>query len=123
MVFTAFDRALEEFEIKQTGIYALAEGYYKNLLTGLESTSYPHSMTKLGNGMARYVKQTLSNKAIEEHCTRLGVTTSNYLLTVFLEVLKRIPREDKVLITAVSSGREHAAMQDIQGFFVKKCAF
>ena len=31
--FTAFDRAVEEFEIKQTSIYALAEGYYKNLLT------------------------------------------------------------------------------------------
>ena len=117
--FTAFDRALEEQEIKQSEAYLQAEKYYKELLTGLESTSYPHSKTGLGNGKAGHVRSTLDRKAVEKHCSRLGVTAGSYLLTVFMEVLKRITRDDRVLITTVNSGREHAAMQDIQGFFVK----
>ena len=117
--FTAFDRAIEEQKIKQSVAYSQAESYYRNLLAGLESTSYPHSTLGLGNGKAGYVSQALCKAAIEEHCSQLGVTMGNYLLTVFMEVIKRITREEKVLITTISSGREHAAMQDIQGFFVK----
>ena len=117
--FAAFDRAIEEQEIKVSEVYIQARDYYNELLAGLDSTSYPHSISDLGKGKAGYVRRTLGKSAIEEHCSRLGVTASNYLLTVFMEVLKRITREDKVLITTVSSGREHAAMQDIQGFFVK----
>lgn len=117
--FTAFDRALEEQEIKQSDTYSQAKDYYNGLLAGLESTSYPHSTSGLGSGKAGRVRQSLCKTAIEEHCARLGVTASSYLLTVFMEVLKRITREEKVLITTVNSGREHAAMQDIQGFFAK----
>lgn len=117
--FTAYDRALEEQDIKKSEAYDQAKEYYTNLLSGLSGTVYPHSVKGLGEGKVRYVRDILDKTAIKEHCTHLGITAANYLLSVFMEVLRRITREDNVLITAINSGREHFAMQNIQGFFVK----
>lgn len=117
--YTFFDYALESKKYVASESFQQDKLYFQNLLQGLESTVYPHSQNVAGAGKCRQVSLNCPKKNVESACTKLGVTSNSYLLCVLMEVVRRMTREERVLLTSISNGRGYGCLQKLQGFFVK----
>ena len=116
--FSAFDYSLYEQNMASSSQYQKAEGYFDELLQGPELAVYPRSMkdTTAGN---QELKISLARKDIAEWCRQNGVTESNFMLTVLLQVLHRTTREEQLYITTIDNGRSEMNLLDCVGMFVK----
>ena len=116
--FSAFDYSLYEQNMTSSSQYQKAEGYFDELLQGPELAVYPRSMkdTTAGN---QELKISFARKDIVEWCRQNGVTESNFLLTVLLQVLHRTTREEQLYITTIDNGRSELNLLDCIGMFVK----
>ena len=65
------------------------------------------------------VTRELASAPILAFCKDHGVSPSDYLLTAFMELLKRIGRSEDVLINFVSAGRTDPSVAGTIGMFVK----
>ena len=65
------------------------------------------------------VSRTLTAAPILVFCKDNGISPSDYLLTAFTELLKRIGRNEDVLINFVSAGRTDPSVAGTIGMFVK----
>ena len=118
--YTAFDRTLDEQGITTTERFAEAETYFDQLLTDATPTVYPKSITPDNNEPGCHSTYlTFPKHEIQSYCHKNGLTENNFFMTVFLQVLHRVTREKRVLISTINNGRDNAQMQDIMGMFVK----
>ena len=120
--YTAFDFALDEQARMRTDEYTAAQTYFDTLLGEVETTHYPDTpRDEMPTEPGKNSELTISveGTAIKAFCRQHAVTTSNYFLTMFLQVLHRTTREENILITTVNSGRSDSRMLNIVGMFVK----
>ena len=118
--YTAFDHALDQKSIVTTEKFAEAEAYFDQLLTDAVPTIYPKSVTPENNEAGtNSLYLTFHKGEIQSYCSKHGFTENNFFMTAFLQVLHRITREKRVLISTINNGREANEMQEIMGMFVK----
>lgn len=117
--FTAFDRSIVEQNFWQSEQVEEAEKYYDSLLSGKEVTVYPHSNDHVGKVERKVLNTYLPADEIGSYCRQHNLTENSYYLTLFMQALHRITREEEVLITTIHHGRTDMRMADTFGMFVK----
>ena len=116
--YTIFDFALTEEKILNDEVkVSAAQTYFDNLIGEAEATSLPAFGT--ADSDVSMTKINLPRPQIQDFCRKNGLTESSYLLTCFCQVLHRLTREEKLLLTMVSSGRNDGKTADCIGMFVK----
>ena len=119
--YTAFDRALDEQTLMQSEQYQEAERYFDGLLEDVEMTVYPHSARPDGAeaGNNAYIRVNVDKKQVDDYSRERSVTASSFFLTVVMQVLHRLTREERMAITTICNGRDDLRMHTIMGMFVK----
>lgn len=119
--YTAYDRALDEQEMRKMPIYEKAERYFEQLMTqGFEVASYPFSSQPKASPMGTLrTKATLPGQTIKEFCRTHAVTESSLFLTATSHTLHRILREEDLMLASITNGRVTPEMHDIIGMFVQ----
>ena len=117
--FTALDNAVEQKRLSGSKKYAEAEQYFDKLLTGTETTVYPHSINEGKNIGKRVMTLNIPGGKINAFCQKEGITPSNYFLSAFSLVLHRAAHEDSVFLVTVNNGRDDLRLTDTVGMFVK----
>ena len=118
-VFSAYDYALGYQEWKESAAYRDAEAYFNGLVKGAESLLYPVSSGADGCSGSKTVSAVLPKESIQRLCRDQGITVNSFFITALTQVLGRITREEKLLITTISNGRAAAKMADTMGMFVQ----
>lgn len=117
--YSAYERALEEHTFWNSDACHKSEAYFDATLTGIDATVYPHSSKETGEPVRQLVETSIPCSEIEDFCRRNEVTESNYFLTMLMQVLHRVTREEDVLITTIHHGRTDLRMLNAMGMFVK----
>lgn len=118
--YTAFDFALDDISLKDNAIYAEAEKHIDSIIGDGEACVYPHSVkTDTTSAGSAFCTLKVNAAEINDYCRKKGLTTNNYFMTAFMQVLHRVTRDENVVITTVNNGRNHLETQDIVGMFVK----
>ena len=119
--YTAFDAALDERDYLESETLAEDDKWFARYLEGAESTSVSTSAEGADGkpGELGRVRTRIPSDAIAARTRDLGVTASDWLLTSFTELLKRVGREEDVLINFVTAGRSDPEVQETVGMFVK----
>ena len=118
---SALDAAKNERDYLASPQLAADDAWFERYLDGLESTRIETSTTGLGSrvGEAGRVRRRIPQAAIKARFAGLGVTPSDWFLTAFTELLRRVGRNDDVLINFVTAGRTDPDTADATGMFVK----
>ena len=118
--YTAFDRALDEQEMRESDMYAAAEKYFDTLLESFEIASYPASrQPDKTEACPEVVSAVVSGSVVNNFCSAYGVTANSFFMTVATQVLHRLLREDDLMISTISTGRYTTEMHSTIGFFVQ----
>lgn len=119
--YTAYDYALEEREYLESEQLAADDEWFDRYLAGTTSTVFPDSASghEATPGKAASQEILVDSSQVLACCARQGVTANDYFLTVLTELLYRIVREDKILISTVTSGRGRAETSQSVGMFVR----
>lgn len=117
--YSAFDRALDESKFWNSDKCAEAEKYFEKKLPGVDSTVYPRSNNGTGDAIRQKLELDIPCAEIEEFCRTHQVTESNYFLTMLMQVLHRVTREEDVLVSTIHHGRTDMRMMETMGMFVK----
>ncbi|MCQ2378208.1 MAG: amino acid adenylation domain-containing protein [Victivallaceae bacterium] len=119
--YTAFDAALDEADYLESELPEADDQWFVRYLDGVESTKIETSASGADGapGEARRIRLKLPGNTIDAACRKFGVTASDWFLTAFTELLKRIGRDEKVLINFVTAGRADPDLQNTIGMFVK----
>ena len=119
--YTAFDAALDERDYLESETLDEDDKWFARYLDGATSTSLSTSSEGANGkpGEAGRVSVRIPSAAIGARSRELGVTASDWFLTVFTELLKRTGREEDVLINFVTAGRSDPEVQETVGMFVK----
>ncbi len=122
--YTAFDHALDEQALQQSDQYKKAEQYFDTLLEDVEMIPYPHSDHPDGDeaGNNAYVEVTINKEMVDQYSQQHAATANNFFLTVLMQVLHRLTREERIAITTIDNGRSDTRMHTIMGMFVKTLA-
>jgi len=116
--YTAFDHALHEKSLIGTSQYAEAERYFDELLSSQELAVYPRSTRKLSSGN-KDLRVSVPRKQIEQFCKSNELTECNFFMTVLLQTLHRVTREESLYITSIDNGRTEMDLLNSIGMFVK----
>ena len=119
---TSFDFAVMEAENKGGDGWKEACKYFDGLLSDAESLDYPDSIqpdSAVASEAGHQSQIIQQGRAIKEYCLKNGITESNYFMTVMLEVMHRLTREEKFQVCFVSNGRNSAEYEHTLGMFVK----
>ena len=119
--YTAFDAVLDERDYLESEALEEDDKWFARYLEGAESTSFSTSSDGADGkpGEAGRVSVRIPGAAIGARARELGVTASDWFLTAFTELLKRVGREEDVLINFVTAGRSDPEVQETVGMFVK----
>lgn len=117
--YTALDNAAAEKALAATSQYAEAEAYFDGLLSGIETTVYPHALAQPDTTGKRTLTLDLPATAISPFCRAEGITPSNFFLTAFCLVLHRATHEESIFLTTVDNGRDDLRLNRSIGMFVK----
>ena len=119
--YSAYEYALDEKEQMTSSSFNEAEKYFDTLLEDVEMIAYPHSDKPDGteNANNAYIDARISKEAVDTFCKQNAVTANNFFLTVLMQVLHRLTREERIAITTISNGRNDTLMHTIMGMFVK----
>ena len=119
--YTAFDAALDERDYLESESVEADDKWFGRYLDGAESTSFSTSSSGADGrpGEAGRARTRMPASAVVARAKSLGVTPSDWFLTAFTELLKRVGREKDVLINFVTAGRGNADTQETIGMFVK----
>ncbi len=119
--YTAFDAALDERDYLESEALEEDDKWFARYLDGAESTLFTTSAEGADGkpGEAGRVRVRIPAAAIVARARELGVTASDWFLTAFTELLKRVGREEDVCINFVTAGRGDPEVQDTVGMFVK----
>ena len=119
--YTAYDAALDERDYLESELVAEDDKWFARYLEGAESTAVATSATGAGGkpGEVGRVRTRIPSAAILPRTRDCGVTASDWFLTAFTELLKRVGREEKVTINFVTAGRTDTETHGTVGMFVK----
>ena len=119
--YTAFDAALDERDYLESEALDEDDKWFARYLEGAESTSVSTSAEGADGkpGELGRVRVRVPSAAICARARDLGVTASDWFLTSFTELLKRVGREEDVLVNFVTAGRSDPEVQETIGMFVK----
>ena len=120
-VYSAFERALDERAMRQSSEFEEAERWFDGLLEDVEMIRYPLSANPDGAATTNnaYVETEVDRGQIDSYSKEHSVTANNFFLTVLMQVLHRLTREERIAITTISNGRSDPRMHGIVGMFVK----
>lgn len=119
--YSALDHSLDEKALLESDAADKAQEWFDALIEGTESTSYPYSNcpdNDISGCMGR-LSVNMKSSAIKKFCSENTITTSNYMLAAFLQLLHRITREKYIQITTVNNGRNDLRLLNDTGMFVK----
>ena len=116
--YQAFDFALHEQQLTGSESMKQAEAYFDELLAPATLAVYPRSAKGTTSGKQQQ-QVILDRKHIESWCRQHSFTESNFFLTVLLQVLHRILREEQLCITTIDNGRSEVDLLHSVGMFVK----
>ena len=118
--YSSYEHSLDEQQLMQGKTYEEAESYFDQLLDGVESLSYPQSQDVEGNASDSGTVQTeIDGSAIRSFCREHGLTENSYFMTVLLQVLHRVTRENSIQILSINNGRTDSRLSNAVGMFVK----
>lgn len=119
--YTAFDMALDERDYLESETVEEDDKWFARYLEGAESTEFPTSASGADgkHGEAGRARVRIAAGKIDARLRDLGLTASDWFLTAFTELLKRVGREEDVLINFVTAGRSNPETQETIGMFVK----
>ena len=119
--YTAFDAALDERDYLESEALDEDDKWFARYLEGAESTSVSTSAEGADGkpGELGRVRTWIPGGTIGARARELGVTASDWFLTAFTELLKRVGREEGVCINFVTAGRSDPEVQETVGMFVK----
>lgn len=119
--YSAFEWAADEAAVMQSSEYEEAEQWFDRLLDSVETTVYPHSTrpeaVTPGTLLRREIE--IDGAGIDRFCRDNALTPSNFFLSVFMQALHRLTRNDTVAITTINNGRNDVRLVDDIGMFVK----
>lgn len=123
--YSAFDEAFAERDYLESEKLNQDSEWFGKYLDGFESTFFADSVANVhcATGVARQQTIQVPDVSVRKRCAQLGVTPNDYFLTVFTELLKRVGREEKVLINTVTGGRSRPETAASVGFFVRTLPF
>ena len=116
---TAYDYALEEKRLLEGEQFKAAEAYFDNMLSGQDSTVYPHSAEPTDARGLGYDQFTIPYTDIDAFCRQSGVTPHAYFATMLSQLLHRVTREENVVFTTIDNGRSDAHWAQSIGMYVK----
>ena len=118
--YTAWDRALDEQKMMQSHLYDEAKEYFDRTLGEAEVANYPTSSEakESGNRACRFDK-CLNASEVTEFCHKNNITENSFFMAVTSLVLQRLTREENLIFTSISNGRNNVSMISIMGMFVK----
>lgn len=118
--YTAFDRALDEREMRNSPSYDRSEYYFDSLMKDYEVAAYPHSYTADSRTPeSRRLDISIERKAVTDYCHRINVTENSFFMAAFGQVMNRLTRQKRIMFTSISNGRMTDSMQQIFGMFVQ----
>ena len=118
--YTAFDRALDEQEMRESPSYDKFEYYFDSLMKDYEVATYPHSYTADSKTpKAKRLDIEIEKEAIRDYCHRINVTENSFFMAAFGQVMNRLTRQKRIFFTSISNGRMTDSMQQIFGMFVQ----
>ena len=119
--FTAFDAALDERDYLESESVDEDDKWFARYLEDVESTKVETSTSGADGrpGEAGRVKARVAAAEITSRAREIGVTASDWFLTAFTELLKRVGREEKVSVNFVTAGRTNPDVAETVGMFVK----
>ena len=119
--FTAFDAALDERDYLESESVDEDDKWFARYLEDVESTKVETSASGADGrpGEAGRVKARVASAEIASRAREIGVTASDWFLTAFTELLKRVGREEKVSVNFVTAGRTNSDVAETVGMFVK----
>ena len=116
---TSFDYALDEKELLEGKQCQEAEKYFDDMLSGQDSTVYPHSTSGTAPSGLGNIEFTVPGKDVDEFCHQTSVTSHAFFATILSQLLHRITREENVLFTTIDNGRSDANWAQSIGMYVK----
>ncbi len=117
--YTAYDFALEEEERQQGDKYAEAEAFFDKMLEGQTATAYPSSFELEASATQSGTLHKNLNLGVSEFCRLHAITPNSFFMAALSLLLHKVTREDDIMYTTVSHGRNMMEMMDIMGMFVK----
>ena len=117
--YTAYDFALEEEERQQGDKYAEAEAYFDKMLEGRTATAYPSSSEVETSATQSGTLHKQLNASVSEYCRQYAITPNSFFMAALSLLMHKVTREDDIMYTTVSHGRNTMEMMDIMGMFVK----
>lgn len=118
--YTLFDAALDERDYLESELVEEDDKWFERYIDGIESTEMATPDDAKGkSGSAGRIRTTIPSTVINQKSRECGVTASDWLLTAFTELLRRIGRSDDVMINFVTAGRTNAETEHTIGMFVK----
>ena len=117
--YTAYDFALEEEERLQGDKYAEAEAFFDKMLEGRTATAYPSSAEVETSATQSETLHKQLNANVSEYCRQYAITPNSFFMAALSLLMHKVTREDDIMYTTVSHGRNTIEMMDIMGMFVK----
>ncbi len=117
--YTAYDFALEEEERLQGDKYAEAEAFFDKMLEGRTATAYPSSAEVETSATQSGTLHKQLNANVSEYCRQYAITPNSFFMAALSLLMHKVTREDDIMYTTVSHGRNTIEMMDIMGMFVK----
>ena len=119
--YSAFEWADDEAALLRSAEYEEAEEWFEKLLGEAETTVYPHSAKAepVMPGTLSRVNTIVDAAAIDRFCSENALTPNSFFLSVFMQALHRLTRNETVAITTVNNGRNDVRLIDDIGMFVK----
>ena len=116
--YTGFDYALAEAQLAGSVKYAEAEQFFDSKLSGT-MTELPRIATGSDDHRTAVATVLIPGQRITSFCQKYAITPSNLFLAALCLTLARYTREEQVVITAISSGRNENRLHAIMGMLVK----
>ena len=117
--YTAYDFALEEEARQQGEKYTEAEAFFDQMLEGRTATAYPSSAEVEASTTQSGTLHKNLNVSVSEFCRQHAITPNSLFMAALSLLLHKVTREDDIMYTTVSHGRNTMEMMDIMGMFVK----
>lgn len=117
--YTAYDFSIEESARQQGEQFAEAEVFFDSMLSGQTATSYPHSPELDESKTQSQTMRKNLNIAVSDYCRQHTITPNSFFIAALSLLLHKVTREDDVMYTTISHGRNSMDMMDIMGMFVK----
>ena len=116
--YTAFEHALEEEQLAESEKYREAESFFDAKLAG-GLTELPRVAKGTREGRSSRLAVSACGSAINGFCQKNAVTPNSFFLAALCTTLSRYIREERIAITAISSGRNENKLHNIMGMLVK----